>query len=85
MTLLGAFFIFILIWWMVLFTVLPFGAKPDPDRKPGEASSAPKSPMLLRKFVITTLIALVLTLMLHLAFVYGYIDLDVIYGREPSL
>lgn len=82
MTPLGAFFIFILIWWTVLFAVLPFGAAPDPDRKPGEASSAPKSPRLIKKFLITTLVSVLITLALHLAFVYGYIDLDAIYGRE---
>lgn len=52
---------FLVIWWLVLFTVLPFGAAPPEEAEPGHARSAPAKPRLLIKFLITTLLAAGLT------------------------
>jgi predicted secreted protein len=52
---------FLLVWWLVLFTVLPFGARPPDQVEPGMAPSAPAKPRIALKFLITTVIALVLT------------------------
>ncbi|MGI9436257.1 MAG: DUF1467 family protein [Geminicoccaceae bacterium] len=52
---------FIVIWWLVLFMVLPFGARPPEDVQPGTAKSAPAKPRMLLKMLITTLIAGFLT------------------------
>lgn len=53
--------LYVLIWWTVLFAVLPFGTRPVPD---ADATSgwrgAPERPQLLRKAIATTLIAAVL-------------------------
>ncbi|HYM31103.1 MAG TPA: DUF1467 family protein [Candidatus Cybelea sp.] len=53
--------IYAIIWWMVLFMVLPFGVKTaheaDQPLEPGHASSAPVRPLILWKFAITTGIA----------------------------
>ncbi len=59
-----AFIVYVLIWWTVLFAVLPFGAKPvaDPRDAPGGWRGAPERPRLLRVVVITTLVAAVLWL-----------------------
>ncbi len=56
-----AFVLFMLIWWTVLFAVLPFGVKPqaEPDEATGWRG-APARPMLGRKLIATTLISLVL-------------------------
>jgi predicted secreted protein len=55
------FAIYFLIWWMVLFAVLPWGAtsahESGGEVEPGHAPSAPLQPMLLRKLVATTIIA----------------------------
>lgn len=57
-TLLAVYFI---IWWMVLFAVLPWGAtsahESGSEIGPGHAPSAPLKPMMLRKFAATTVIA----------------------------
>jgi predicted secreted protein len=50
-----------LVWWLVLFTVLPFGARPPDQVEPGMAPSAPAKPRIALKFLITTVIAVVLT------------------------
>ena len=49
------------VWWLVLFMVLPFGARPPGSGQPGMAPSAPARPRIGLKFLITTLIALALT------------------------
>ena len=52
---------FALVWWLVLFMVLPFGARPSDQVEPGTVPSAPAKPRLALKFLITTLIAVALT------------------------
>lgn len=48
---------YFIIWWLVLFMVLPFGVK-TPDRpEPGMATSAPERPRLWLKAGATTVIA----------------------------
>lgn len=52
--------LYVLIWWTVLFAVLPLGTRPieDPDTATGWRG-APEHPRLLRKVIITTLVAVV--------------------------
>ncbi len=56
-----AFVLYTLIWWTVLFAVLPFGTRPvaDADAVTGWRG-APERPMIARKLLATTLIAAVL-------------------------
>ncbi len=51
--------VYLVIWWVVLLTVLPFGVKVPDNPEPGHATSAPENPMMWRKALITTLIAAV--------------------------
>ncbi|MFM9842872.1 MAG: DUF1467 family protein [Dongiaceae bacterium] len=53
-------FIFLLIWWTVLFTVLPWGNRAPEKVEPGHAPSAPENPRLLLKAIVTTGISLVI-------------------------
>lgn len=57
-----AFVVFALVWWTVLFCVLPVGVKPDAEGDPeaGGWRGAPTQPMLWRKLLWTTLISLVI-------------------------
>ena len=52
--------VFVIIWWLVFFMVLPWGAHAvDPDSiGKGHATSAPEKPRMLLKVAITTVIAL---------------------------
>ena len=58
---LGIALVFLIVWWVVWFMVLPWGLKPPTTPEPGHATSAPERPMLVRKLLITTAIALVIT------------------------
>jgi predicted secreted protein len=57
MTIVSGTMVFFVIWWIVLFMVLPFGVRMDENPTKGFASSAPKNPNLKRKFIITTILA----------------------------
>ena len=59
MTWLTGLMVYVIIWWVVLLTVLPWGVKVPDDPEPGHATSAPRNPMMWRKALITTLIAAV--------------------------
>ena len=52
---------FVIVWWLVLFMVLPFGASPPDEVEPGTAPSAPARPRMGLKIAITTVIAAALT------------------------
>ena len=51
--------LYALIWWTVLFAVLPFGTRPvsEADVDAGGWRGAPERPLLLRKVIATTLVA----------------------------
>jgi len=52
--------VYVLIWWIVLFAVLPIGTHPvdEPDATTGWRG-APARPRLLMKVIVTTLVAAV--------------------------
>lgn len=53
-------FFFLIIWWLVLFTVLPWGVRRQESDDVGHDPGAPANPMLLKKALITTAIALLI-------------------------
>lgn len=57
MDLFGGIVVYVIVWWLVLFTVLPWGVRPPAQPEKGHATSAPARPRLLLKFLITTVIA----------------------------
>lgn len=52
--------VYVVIWWIALFTVLPIGVKRVEDPGRGQDHGAPERPQLLKKAIITTLVAAVL-------------------------
>lgn len=52
--------VYIIIWWMVFFSVLPFGNSPEANPETGHVESAPAKPRIGIKMLITTGIATVL-------------------------
>ena len=60
--------IYFVLWWLVLFTVLPFGIRPvaEPDSHTGWRG-APAKPQLGRKILATTIVTAILWSLLYLA------------------
>ena len=56
--------LYALIWWTVLFAVLPFWTRPVADAESGTGGwrGAPERPLLRRKLVATTIVATVIWL-----------------------
>lgn len=51
--------VYFIVWWVVLFAVLPWGVRAPDDPEPGTADSAPQRPRILLKFAVTTVVAAV--------------------------
>ena len=49
--------VYLIVWWLVLFMVLPWGVRVPDEPEEGHATSAPVRPRLLIKFAATTVIA----------------------------
>lgn len=76
MTIATSLVLFATIWAIVFFMVLPFGLisqAEDGDVLPGTPASAPANPVIVRKIVITTIIAAI-----AFAFVWPVLHFDVI-------
>jgi predicted secreted protein len=73
LTLLGIYFV---AWWIVLFAVLPFGVKVPDQPEPGHASSAPERPYILRKALVTSVVAGVVTALIWLADRYDVFGIE---------
>ncbi len=69
---------YVIIWWVVIFAVLPFGVRPAPKDDPGHAAGAPADPRLWLKAGVTTLVAA----LIWLGF-YAVAQSDLISFRAP--
>jgi predicted secreted protein len=52
--------VYLVIWWTILFAVLPLGVRRVGNPGPGQDHGSPERPEILRKVVITSLVAAVL-------------------------
>ena len=71
--------IYIFIWWIVLFAVLPFGVRTqaeDGHVVPGTVESAPAKPRLLRIFLINTVVASIVFAIVYFSISYRIITPD---------
>jgi predicted secreted protein len=76
--------IYVVIWWTVLFAVLPIGVRTqgeDGNVVPGTPESAPSTPRLVRVVLITTLVSALLFAGVWAAVRYGLLDLEKLIGR----
>ena len=70
--------VYIVLWWTVLFAVLPLGVRRVQNPGRGEERGAPERPDLLRKAIITSIVAAVLWIIfyfLHQADIFSFRDL----------
>ena len=70
MNLVSAIAVFFIIWWTALFAVLPFSLSRDEQ-------GIPRNPNLKKKFLITTIIAIVIWLL-----IYVLVEVEVISFRD---
>ena len=65
---------YVVIWWIVIFAVLPFGIGSPAEHGQGHDPGAPATPHLKLKALATTLIAAAIWLGLYWAVTSGLID-----------
>jgi predicted secreted protein len=67
--------VYLVLWWTVLFAVLPLGVRRVERPGKGQERGAPERPDLLRKAVITSVVAAVLWIafyILHQADIFSF-------------
>jgi predicted secreted protein len=76
--------LYFVIWWTLLFAVLPLGVRSQyeqGDVVPGTEGAAPHQPMLLRKAAITTVVATAVFAVVYLVIARHWLTLDMLdYG-----
>lgn len=71
--------IFFIVWWTVIFAILPFGVRSqheDGTVEEGTEPGAPTRPYMLRKVIATTIVAAIIVGTLAWAVEGGHITLD---------
>jgi predicted secreted protein len=58
--------VYVVVWWLVIFCVLPFGVTASEEGHKGFAPSAPVNPRLGLKVLVTTAISAVIWLAIYL-------------------
>jgi predicted secreted protein len=71
--------IYLIIWWVVLFAMLPIGVRTQAEEgeiSPGTTESAPHRPRLLAKMAATTVVSSVVFAVVYLIVAHHLITLD---------
>ena len=76
MSITGLAIIYIIIWWIVFFAILPI----DVERKKlikidGEDSGSPENPKMIKKFIYCTVITTILFAIIYLLMKFEYLNL----------
>ena len=76
MSITGSLIIFVLIWWIIFFSLLPI----DVDRKHKESvegvdKGSPENPKIIKKIIYTTLITSIIFIGIFMLVKYDYLNL----------
>jgi predicted secreted protein len=66
--------VYVVIWWIVLFAVLPWGVQTNEENTPGHDPGAPVNPRLPMKVLATSAISALLWLALYAVIQSGWIS-----------
>ena len=77
----GSIIVYVLIWWIIFFSVLPIGIQSNKGRfrekLEGIDPGAPDNPKIARKFLITTIITSIIFIV-----IYYLVEIDLLNLRE---
>ena len=72
----GLVIIYIIIWWIVFFTILPIDVNREkPIKIDGEDPGSPENPKMLKKFIYCTGITSIIFIMIYLLIKYEFLNL----------
>ena len=77
----GSIIVYVMIWWIIFFSVLPIGIRSNKevfkDKIGGVDPGAPKNPKIAKKFLITTFITTIIFIV-----IYYLVEIDLLNLRE---
>ena len=77
----GSIIVYVMIWWVIFFSVLPIGIQSNKevfrDKIGGVDPGAPKNPRIVKKFLITTFITTIIFVV-----IYYLVEFDLLNLRE---
>tara|TARA_Y100000591_G_scaffold275325_1_gene251977 strand:+ start:39 stop:293 length:255 start_codon:yes stop_codon:yes gene_type:complete len=77
----GSIIVYVLIWWIIFFSVLPVGIQSNKEkfkeRIDGVDPGAPKNPKIAKKFLITTIITSIIFIV-----IYYLVEIDLLNLRK---
>ena len=72
----GLAIIYIIIWWIVFFAILPIDVEREkPVKIDGEDAGSPENPKMLKKFIYCTDITTILFIVIFLLMKFEYLNL----------
>ena len=81
MSITGSIIVYVMIWWIIFFSVLPIGIQPNKEIFKGKLGGidpgAPKNPKIGKKFLITTLITTII-----FSVIYYLVNIDLLNLRK---
>ena len=76
MSITGSIVIYVIMWWIVFFSLLPIDVNRNKNYKiDGEDPGSPENPKIIKKFIYTTVISSVLFLIVFYLVNYNYFNL----------
>ena len=78
--------LYIMIWWLTLFAVLPFGVRTQDEEGevvPGTPASAPARPRLIKTFLINTVVAAIAFTLVWGTLEYDWLGLRISLPQPP--
>jgi predicted secreted protein len=76
MSVTGLAILYIIIWWIVFFSILPIDVKREkPIKIEGEDAGSPQNPKILKKFIYCTGITSIIFIIIYLLIKYDYLNL----------
>jgi predicted secreted protein len=85
MSLVGQIVVFSIIWMVVLFTILPIKIKSQIENKNislGTDPGAPSDPHIMKKFLITTIVSLIIFAIINLLTYFQIINLRDFFSKQ---
>ena len=86
MSLTLGFAIYFILWWLVLFAILPLGVQSQAESGevvPGTEAGAPTAPQLGRKVLLTTFVSAAIFGAVHGLVALGILDLNALLFSRP--
>ena len=76
MSITGSLIIYVLIWWIVFFALLPIDVNREKkDNIKGIEPGAPENPKIIKKFAYSTLITSIIFIIIYLLVKYEYLNI----------